>query len=475
MVFHRNITNSAIMKKRLRISLLLLCFGPVSVLAQPTLTLESFLDQVGKYHPVARQADFRIRKALGGLLSAKGIFDPEWQLTNESKTFDGSNYYRYTNSELKIFTPLGLKIKTGLENSSGTYLDPERTEGLLTYIGIEQPVLKGLLIDKKRAALKQARLFLKLSEIEKQNLLNDLFQESLASYWDWAGAYAEIKIVTENLENARDRFELMKILFANGDKSAADTLEADLQVTSLKMDLAQIQQDYLVSAFRLSAFLWDENDEPLLLADSTIPDPGLFNNLPPLISQDSILQFLASHPEIRKYEMKLQSLEIEKKLKKQDLLPELTLRGNILSRDYYRIGKPLSPYLENNYKVGLSVSIPFFLRRERGALKQTHWKIRETQSQLDQKSWELVTKIRQYETELVNQKNQIQLAEQLTKNSGHLLELEELRFQQGESSLFIVNSRQNKQIESQVKLLKAKIKYVQTWWKQQWAAGVLYQ
>jgi hypothetical protein len=52
---------------------------------------------------------------------------------------------------------------------------------------------------------------------------------------------------------------------------------------------------------------------------------------------------------------------------------------------------------------------------------------------------------------------------------------EETRFFNGESSLFIVNSRENKTQEVLIKLTEAAVKYNKTTIALQWAAGQLWQ
>jgi outer membrane protein TolC len=52
---------------------------------------------------------------------------------------------------------------------------------------------------------------------------------------------------------------------------------------------------------------------------------------------------------------------------------------------------------------------------------------------------------------------------------------EETRFQAGESSLFLINARENKTLEALQKLQELKSKYYQTENALQWAAGILSQ
>ena len=99
-----------------------------------------------------------VERAANALLSSRGDFDPALTLDASRKTFDGKNYYFYTNPELKIPTWIGLNVKAGLENNGGNYLNPEVTKGQSSYLGVEMPLAKGLVMDKRRAALQQAKL-----------------------------------------------------------------------------------------------------------------------------------------------------------------------------------------------------------------------------------------------------------------------------------------------------------------------------
>ena len=58
-------------------------------------------------------------------------------------------------------------------------------------------------------------------------------------------------------------------------------------------------------------------------------------------------------------------------------------------------------------------------------------------------------------------------------NYNLLLKQEELRFKNGESSLFILNSRESKLIEAAQKLIELEIKYRKAYYAVLWGAGLL--
>ncbi len=179
--------------------------------AAQVLNADAFIKLVRTNHPIAKQALIGIRKAEADLLSAKGGFDPLIGMDASRKTFDGKNYYFYTNPEVKIPTWIGADIKAGIENNGGDFLARETTAGQTSYLGLEMPIAKGLLLDKRRATLQQARIYRDMSEQEQLNTLNNLLFDAYQIYWQWAGTYQLYNIYSKFVGIAQDRFRLVKM------------------------------------------------------------------------------------------------------------------------------------------------------------------------------------------------------------------------------------------------------------------------
>ena len=69
--------------------------------------------------------------------------------------------------------------------------------------------------------------------------------------------------------------------------------------------------------------------------------------------------------------------------------------------------------------------------------------------------------------------SQLQIMQSMFSNYTSLLRQEELKFKNGESSLFVVNGRENKVIETAQKLVELRIKYQKSYYAVQWAGGLL--
>lgn len=456
--------------------ILVLAFLPNQVLAQSQQVLgpDEFISQVKQFHPVARQAAIQVEKAGAALQAARGNFDPVIELNKDAKTFSGTRYYEYQQGGLKIPTISGVTIKSGWEQSSGDFINPEYSAGTLGYLGVEIPLLKGLITDKQRAALQQAKLYTQQSRQEQASQVNDLLSEAYQAYFQWAGAYQLYSIYEKYLSLASRRMDLVKIAYRNGDRSMADTIEAFGQWQYYQL----LQQEAAVLLntryYELSVFLWNENMEPYQLSPVYKPDLSSFNQirtLPPLESLQQ--QLLNGHPQLAVYRFKQEQLEVERKLKWQNLLPSLQFSANLLSKDYFTPLNFASSNLSANNKYGITFKTPLLLRQARGEYRQAKLKLQENNILQSQKRGELQNKLGQYHTATAQYLQQVSTAKLMRSNYESLLKIEEMKLSQGESSLFLVNARENKLLEADQKLVELTLKYVKSYYAFNWAAGLL--
>lgn len=439
---------------------------------QEIYALDSFIAQIKKYHPIAKQADIQVDKAAAELLSARGSFDPTIALDASRKTFDGKNYYFYTNPELGIPLPVG-NIKTGIENNGGDFLTSETTKGRTSYLGLEIPLAKGLLLDKRRAVLQQAKLYRSQSEQERLTILNNLLFDAYTIYWQWAGSFQQYKLFSQFTEIASNRLRLVRIAYKNGDRAMMDTVEAFTQLQNYQLMQTDAMLRWNNAKLELSNFLWLNNDSSYFLPDNYVPETLQFsaNNAQQL--EDVLAKSAEQNPLLRAYDFKLNSLEVERKLKFQSLLPYISLKANLLNKDYYALKNVSTDFIQNNYKWGIDFKIPIFLREARGDYKKAQLKIKETSLEFINKKQQTTTKIRSYYNDFTALSQQLVITQTMYGNYQALLKNEELKFTQGESSLFLVNSRETKVIELLQKQIELNIKYYKAKYAVEWAAGLL--
>ena len=443
-----------------------------------TLSASQVAEIVNRFHPVAKQADLFIEKAKADLTISRGLFDPALENTNARKTFDGTEYYYYNRPELAIPTWFGVEIRAGLEYLSGNRTDPTDTKGETSYIGLSIPLAKNLLMDKRRAALQTARIFRDASAVEKRNILNNLLQEALKTYWNWAARYQTYRILSNAVTVNEKRVQLVKTAFRLGDRPAIDTAEALTQLQHFEVLQSEAWQEFQNAGLELSLYLWTDRDQPYDLPETVLPADdlqGMSSNAFVLPELPSLLETARkNHPELLLYNYKLDALAVEKKLKFQDLLPDLNFKYNQLGKGYNLAKTVSSPLFENNFQYGISMGIPLRLSQGRGEYRKARIKITETQLAQNQKQLELENKVKAYFNELAALKNQLMIQEKAWLNYAAIQRGEETRFSAGESSLFLVNARENKTLEAFQKLQELKAKFFKAGIGIQWAAGILF-
>jgi len=419
------------------------------------LTPEKFLRIVENHHPVARQADIQVSRGIATLQSSRGSFDPKIYMNYDQKYFDDKTSYSLLDGGLKIPTWFGMEIKAGIEQNEGLYLNPEhRTpDAGLWYAGVSIPIGQGLFIDKRRTELKKARIYMESSQLDQQLMINNLLYEAGKTYWEWFSAY-HTQLVFENALNlAEERFAAVKQSALLGDNPAIDTLEAGIQVQNQRLNLQQAQLDLANAAALLSVYLWSEGSVPLELAGGTIPisisDLAEMETKEDYFSQlDTLIQ---NHPELKRYRYKIDQLMLDKRWKKEQFKPSINLNYYALSES---IGKnPLPNLSPQNYKWGLDFNLPIFLRKERGEIKLAELKIKETELDLSNKQAIITYKVQSALNEWFTINDQIMLYDKTIRDYQELLNGERHLFDAGESSLFMINSREMGYIQARLKLI----------------------
>lgn len=434
---------------------------------QQEFTQQQLFDVIKAYHPVARQASLQVQIASAEVTAARGAFDPLLQSDISKKEFGGTQYYNHRLHQVNIPTWFGININAGLEELSGERTNPVDTKGASSFIGLSVPLANGLLMDGRRAALQQARIFEQASQEERRVMLNDLMQGAATAYWNWWQQYQTFQLFTEAAANAEQRFNLIKTAYRIGERPAIDTLEALAQLQTFRIQRAGVAQELQNARLQLSMYLWQQEGQPYDLPQSVTP-----------VAPDGILladaeQLIAQHPALQQYNFKIDALRVDRRLKAQYLLPYITLKYNQLTGSH-RIGDAFkSPLFENNYRYGVSMALPLRLLEGRGLYRKAKLKLEAAEWERTNKQVELEVKLRQYRNDWTQLLEQVALQRTAVAQYTGLQRAEEMKYTNGESSLFLINSREVKTLEARQKLVELQAKQQKAAVSIRWAAGVL--
>ncbi|WNH07920.1 TolC family protein [Thalassobellus suaedae] len=427
------------------------------------ISLSEYLGYVKTFHPVVKQANLIIDESEAKRMKARGAFDPKLEVDYGRKKFKNTEYYNKLNASFKIPTWYGVELKGNFEENSGYYLNPEATlpEDGLYSVGVSVSVAQGMLINKRMAMLKQAKMFINQAKADRQLLVNTILYNATITYFNWLKTYNEKRVYEDFLVNADMRFNGIKRSYETGDKPAIDTLEARIALNNRKLNLEKSNIKFIKSSLELSNYLWLNENTPIEIKEGITPDLNTFETIDTVLNT-SIFDIentdLNNHPKLKSLDYKFQSLNIEKRLKLNNLLPKIDLQYNFLSQTP-EVSRSFST---STYKSGLNISFPLFLRKERADLKLAKLKLQDTKFEIQSTKVILKNKINAIKQELASFVLQNDYTTIIVDDYKKMLTAEERKFFLGESSLFLVNSRESKLIDAKLKAISLENDFFKT-------------
>ncbi len=424
------------------------------------LNFREYLGYVKKYHPVAKQAELNIDIGQANLMKARGGFDPKIEVDYDRKEFKGIEYYNELNTTFKIPTWYGIELKGNFEQNDGDFLDPSLTvptDGLYS-AGVSVSLGRGSWINERMATLKQAKFFREQTRADRDLLVNQILFEASLAYFNWLQAYKDAQIFRNFLTNAQIRFEGIRKSALAGDIAAIDTVEAKIAVQNRALGLEQAKVRMIKAALDLSNFLWLNDNIPIEIQPNVIPDIYVEEDIDitlEILGKPLDSFTLENHPKLKSLDFKIDGLRVDKRLKTNRLLPQIDLEYNFLTET----PELINSFESEEYKGGVTFRLPLFLRKERGDLKLAKFKLQDAQFERDNAEVQIQNKILGIYRELESFDSQNVLIDDIVVDYQTLLTAEERKFSFGESSLFLINSRESSLIDAELKQNEVQNKY----------------
>lgn len=431
---------------------------------QDTLVLKfnEYLGYVKKYHPIAKQAQLTISIGQANLMKARGGFDPKIEVDYDKKEFKETEYWDRLNATFKIPTYLGIELKGSFEQNEGQFINPAEflPEDGLYSAGVTMSLGQGFWINERMATLRKAKFFREQAKADQDLLVNEVLYNASLAYFNWVQAYNDAAIFRNFLENAQIRFQGVKSSAQVGQVAAIDTVEAKIAVQNRALNLEQAKVNLMKKSLELSNFLWI-NDVPVELQQNVIPDSNVSDDIDITLEimgkpLDSFT--LENHPKLKSLNFKIDGLTVDKRLKANKLLPKIDVEYNFLTESPNQIRS----FETQEYKGGLSFRFPLFLRKERGDLKLAKFKLQDAEFERDNAKVQIQNKVLAIYRELDSYVAQNDLIENIVIDYNTLLSAEERKFSFGESSLFLINSRESKLIDAELKQNEVQNKFFKT-------------
>lgn len=423
----------------------------------------AFVDVVLANHPVAQQARLVAEQARAELRQAWGAFDPKLMASWDQKRFGGTDYFRYFDAELKIPLPIGADVTVAFDRTMGRYFNPDRrTTGNGTFsAGISLPLGQRIITDERRTALKQAQAARDAGDAERVGILNKLLFSSAKDYGAWYETWRRRAIAQEGEALADFRLRAVRQRVANGESAPIDTIEALLELQRRQVTRFETDAAFYVSTLNLTAYLWDDSGRPAPLpADAKPVLDGVGRGGIDSLRLDALLALATRrNPDLLKVQAKVQQASADRLLATQGLIPfaEAKLAG-LGERDGERAFFDRER-LDDNYKAALTVSTPLLFLKETGKFSATGAKLEFQQFERDRLRRDVEFDARAAIFELANLQRLLARQTANVRNARLLRDAEQVRFENGESTLLILNLRERLVLDEAGKLaaLEAKV------------------
>lgn len=443
-------------------SFLLLCLFATSVFSQSSaLSLETLLKTVNHCYPKIIAARLQVVKNQGDYLTALGEFDPALKTHTRSQP-EGGYINNYANNELSIPTMAnGLRVFAGYRIGRGDY--PIYYQNYLTNsggeyrAGVALPLLRDFFIDKQRTDLLTQAETIAMSKHDVAATKLSVYHDAIKAYWQWVGAGQQLQTFKHFLFLAKKRQDAIVKQAESGDLPTLAIVENQQIIIQREQLVNQGEMLYQQSAVSLSIYYRDKKGRPKLptLAElpKTIPQTPRIKNLV------SIRTNLIRHPAIRKLERYCQIIKFKLNLAKNDLLPHLDAMA-YTSKQYGTGADP--KLLPQAALVGVHFKFPIYQRKAKGMiisatseLKQIATEKKLVYEQLNNQLSNLLIALGIYNRQINLLAKELQLAQQVEAGEGK-------KFLEGDSTLFLVNQREQTTTQVQLNLINAGINLQET-------------
>lgn len=425
------------------------------------LSLEQYITNIKENYPLVQRADNLIDQAQLNLKAQRGQYDPFIKADYNNKFFDGNNYYSVLNSEIKqpLFT--SQYIKAGYEFGDGVYLNPESKTGSygLPFLGFEAALLQGMFFDKRRAGVLKAREYIDYGKAERNEIVNDVLFYAINAYSELSFVNKQLSIYKYFIQLAQIRNNGISALAQIGEKPFIDTVEASITYQSRMLELQALEIENKKKKASVNSFNWFKNGSTDVQLEFTSDSLDQIFDIYKTIMIRELNVDSITNPVIQQYRIKQNILKIDKRLKAEMIKPQLDIKYNFLTNNNGSFNPQLT---SNNYKWGATLAFPLFLRTPRNEYKIAGLDVLNAKLETDAKNNELNNKINFTLQAITVITEQINNSARNVALSKRLLEAEKLKFENGESSLFLLNMRENKWLESELKLAEYKLKFIET-------------
>jgi outer membrane protein, heavy metal efflux system len=424
------------------------------------LRLEHVFENLEQTFPVIILSMREIRKAEFDILSAQGAFD----LALKGSAANTSGYYnnnRFVTDLEKPTSIWGTSFFAGYRYSQGNfpdyYGDRRTNPGGEVRFGGRIPLWRDRSIDQGRLELKQSEINKSIANhlLDGQKLA--VYRDAAASYWNWLASGKRKRIIEGLLAIAETRKDQLRKRVALGDMPPIEEKENDRAIFARREQLTAADRVMQKSALYLSLYFREKDGKMRLPGPEQLPPefPPEMKIPETQFSADKAFA-LENRPELQKILREITLEQNALKFHENQRAPQLDLilRG---SRDI----ENASVFKRNPWEgdFALVFNIPLQTRKQDGKIGGTETKIEILRTKLNFQKDKIEIEANDALIALENALRRLEIIKQEVVLAEELARAEKTRFDLGDSTLLIVNLREQAAAEVSLRLVGAEVDY----------------
>ena len=429
------------------------------------LSLNSFLRTVDANFPKMVSVRLESNLANSKAQEKRGAFDPVFSFNSDFIRYNPSSApgkaYETQMSEgtIEVLDRSGAKLAVGARLNNGRVKSPGNSTGDWGeyFVSAKIPLIRDRLTNAKTVAEKQALLGVPLADQFIRQTRFDVLQKAGDVYWDWVGAGEKLRINQALYDLAVDRAKFIKLRVEAGANPAIDNAEANAEVFRRKGSLEKAERDLQKSELKLQFFLWNQQTiaEPKPLQRTRLPSLASQFELPTQNAIDAGRNTaLVERPELLGIQLSRDLFSLDLALAENERKPALDFTLGP-GTDLGGGGIGLT------YKTGLFYSIPLRQNTADGRIIQVQVKLQKLDLEEKQTRQGILIEVSDAVSSLKQTLERVKAAEMEVTAARELERGEKIRFDNGSSTLFLINQRERGRAEAEIRYADVRVEMEQ--------------
>lgn len=446
--------------------------GPEAQYAQPgllqprtgeaaaPLSLADVIASVYTGYPKIQEARLQRQLTAGQVLESYGAYDTKIQAYSLSEP---TGFYRNFRNGIGAArqTWWGGYVSAGYRIGRGDfqpwYKERETNEGGEFKLTFVQPLLQGRAIDPQRVAVFQASLANRAAEPEILHSILETSHEASSIFWQWVASGAGVDAQRELLDLAVERGKQFEVGVEAEYFREVDLVLNRQLIAERTAKAYDAQRKYQATAIKLSLYLRDEIGQPIVPDFSWVPRH--FPVIAPIGQRDfaaDLNSALARRPEPALLKLAIQSVQLDRRLAQNNMLPSLDL----ISEASQDTGIPASSTNDKGQfelLVGIQSEVPVQRRKARGKDLSAAAKLQQLSQKMVLAENKIGTELQTAFIALSNAEQIVDQQERALKAAIDTLSRYQFAFENGYAGvdLIYINLLESKVTETELKLVNA--------------------